>query len=104
MRVPEAAKKLIRVFRVVTAPLDWLEFAAFVVVALGVTILIVWTFGVAFIDEVRRGDWVRATISLIPLLLLTSAVIRSVISKSVHWILIVFMVIVSAFAFYLLYW
>ena len=103
MKGSNAAGRFVRAFRTATAPLDWLEFAVFVVVALGVGLLIVWTFTMALIDELRRGDWLRAAFSLGPLILLAWAVTRSVLARRIHWMLMVFVAAISLIAFYLLF-
>lgn len=103
MKPIEAAKKAIHVFRKATAPLDWLEFGVFVLVALGVAGLIVWAFMSAVVEGIKTQDWLKAFISLIPLLLLAFAVIRSVVMQALNWILIVFVAIVSGIAFYFIY-
>jgi len=103
MKFIEAAKKAVHVFRTATAPLDWLEFGVFVLVAIGVAVLIIWAFIVAVVVGVKDRDWVKAGISLIPLVVLAFAIIRSVLRWTVDWMLVVFLGIVSGIAFYFIY-
>jgi hypothetical protein len=103
MKIVEAAKKAIRVFRIATAPLDWLECGAFVLVAFGVAGLILWAFLATAVDGIKEQDWLKAIASLIPLFLLAFAAVKSALTQTLNWILVVFVVLVSGVAFYFIY-
>ena len=103
MRLRGITKHLIRAFRIATAPLDWLEFAAFAFVTLAVAAIIIWASVGTTVRAIRQRDWTEVFLSLVPLCLLGFAVVKCVLTRRINWILIAFVIVASAIAFYLIY-
>ncbi|MDA2924130.1 hypothetical protein MYX65_05650 [Acidobacteria bacterium AH-259-L09] len=103
MKITEAIKRAVGGFRRISSPLDWLEFGAFALIAVGAAGLIVWALVTGLVEALKEQDWLKAIASLVPLLLLSFAVIRSVLTRRVHWILIAFTAAASGIAYYFLY-
>lgn len=99
----EVIKRVTRKFRAVTAPLDWVEFAVFVLVAVATAALVIWAFLVGAIDGLRQRDWLKVSVSLLPLLLLAVGVINLARTQRVNWTLFTFLAIVGGLAFYFIY-
>lgn len=103
MTLIEGTKRALRLFRKLTAPLDRLEFAAFLVAAIAGAGILMWAFVEGTIEGAKQGDWPRFLLSVAPIVVFFWGVVSAVLTRRLNWVTISFVALTSAIAFYFLY-